>query len=83
MIRYLPSRNYFWTGLTASASAAFAGWIAAGWPPALFAAIPLLAIGAGSLLLTLWPRIELRAEYLVIGRRAIRWADIRRVDRLN
>jgi hypothetical protein len=83
MSRYFPSRSYLWTGLAASASALFAGWIAIGWRPALFAAIPMIGISAFALLLATRPRIELRSEYLVIGRRAIRWADIRRVDRLR
>ena len=81
MSRYLPSRVYLWIGLAVSIMAAYSGWKASIVHPAVFAFVPLALIACVCVFLGLRPPIELRAEHLVIGRRAIRWADIRRVDR--
>jgi hypothetical protein len=44
--------------------------------------VPLLFAAAGLLLFFGFrPPIDLRAQHLVVGRRAIPWADIQRVDR--
>ena len=82
MSRYVPSRSCFWTGLGACAAAAFAAWVAWGWAPALIGSVPLAAAGLALCYLGLRPPIELCADHLRIGRRAIRWTDIKRVDRL-
>ena len=76
-----PSRRYFWTGLAALAVTALSGWRAFVWHPSLLVAIPSLLTAVALLFLSLRPPIELCAEHLLIGRRAIRWSDIRRVDR--
>ena len=62
--------------------AAFAAWVAWGWAPALIGSVPLAAAGLALCYLGLRPPIELCADHLRIGRRAIRWTDIKRVDRL-
>jgi hypothetical protein len=82
MSRYLSSRSCLWTGLGACAMAAFAAWAAWGWQPALIGSVPLAAAGLALCYLGLRPPIELCADHLRIGRRAIRWTDIKHVDRL-
>jgi hypothetical protein len=79
--RYVPSRQYVWAGFVAWGLAAFSGWVAVKWTPALIAFVLCLASSAVMIYLALRPRIEIRDKHLVIGKRAILWADIRRVDR--
>ncbi len=81
MTRYVPSCRYVWMGVAAWILAAVAGWIALTWPPAIVALIAFLACSTALAWLGLRPAIELRNQHLVIGRRAIPWNDIRRVDR--
>jgi hypothetical protein len=83
MSRYLPARGYLWAGLALTILAAYSGWKASLVHPAIFAFVPLTLVAGICLFLGLRPPIELRPEHLVIGRRAIRWADIRRVDRFR
>lgn len=81
MTRYLPSHRYLWAGFAALAGAGLLGWGALEWRPAMLG-VPLLFAGAGLLLfLGLRPPIDVRGQHLVVGSRAIPWADIRRVDR--
>ncbi|MGB9606103.1 MAG: hypothetical protein ACPL88_09540, partial [Bryobacteraceae bacterium] len=68
-------------GLAALAFAAFSAWCGVNWPPAFIPAALLLASALLLLLLAFQPAIEIHEKHLVIGRRLIRWADIRRVDR--
>ena len=82
MSSYLASRGCWRAGIGACAMAAFAAWAALGWLPALIVSVPLGAAGLALCYLGLRPPIELCADHLQIGRRTIRWADIRRVDRL-
>ena len=80
MTRYLPSQRYLWAGFAALAGAGILGWGALGWPPAMLG-VPLLFASAGLLLfLGLRPPIDVRGQHLVVGSRAIPWANIRRVD---
>jgi len=81
MTRYTPSRQYLKAGLAALAFAAFSAWCGANWPPAFLPAALLLAGAVLLLFLALQPAIEVHDKHLVIGRRLIRWSDIRRVDR--
>jgi hypothetical protein len=81
MTRYTPSCQYLKAGLTALAFAAFSAWCGANWPPAFIPAALLLASGIVLLFLAFQPAIEIHEKHLVVGRRLIRWADIRRVDR--
>jgi hypothetical protein len=81
MSRYFPSRGYLWAGLAASAVAGILGWAMIDLPFAAAGAVVTLA-GAGLLVfLGLRPPIDIHAQHLVVGSRAIPWADIRRVDR--
>lgn len=81
MNRYTPSRQYLKAALAALAFAAFSAWCGVNWPPAFIPAALLLASAFILLFLALQPPIEIHEKHLVIGRRLIRWSDIRRVDR--
>ena len=81
MTRYAPSRSYFWAGVIALGLAARCGWFAVEWP---FAAVPaLLFLLAGLLLVfvALRPAVTITPDRLFIGKRAIWWKEILRVDR--
>jgi hypothetical protein len=81
MTRYLPSRRYLWGGITAWGLAAVSGVFAIEWAPALIAVI-LFLISSGLLVfLALRPPVEIRESHLIVGKRAIPWGEIRRVDR--
>lgn len=80
MNRYAPSRHYLRAGLAALAFAVFSGWWGVNWPPAMIPAVLLLASALLLLLLACRPGVEIHEKHLLIGRRLIRWADIRRVD---
>jgi hypothetical protein len=81
MTRYSPSRHYFPAGWIALGLTAFSGWWATYWVPAAVAAVLFLASAAVLFLLASRPAIEVHDSKLVVGQRAIPWADIRRVDR--
>jgi hypothetical protein len=55
--------------------------VAIGWPPAAIAVVFSLLLSGLFLYLRLRPVIELRQDHLMLGHRAIPWADVRRVDR--
>jgi hypothetical protein len=81
MTRYKPSRRYLLAGVFACGMALFCGWLAVKWPLAILASA-LFAVSAALVLsLALRPRIEIREDSLIVGRRRIAWNDIRRVDR--
>lgn len=80
MTRYAPSRRYLHAGLTALAFAVFSGWCGMSWAPAFVPAALLLAAAVLLWFVALQPAIEIHENHLVIGRRLIRWSDIRRVD---
>ena len=80
MSRYEPSRLFLQSGWGAIVLGAIVGWFGHNWAPA-YAAVALFVVTAAALLfLALRPPIEIQDMYLVIGRRRIPWADIRRVD---
>ncbi|HEY1203977.1 MAG: hypothetical protein ABSH46_15235 [Bryobacteraceae bacterium] len=81
MSRYVPSRHFLQAGLAAILLGAFTAWCGRSWMPA-YAAVALFLATAAVLLFALAsrPPIEIQEAYLVIGRRGIPWADIRRVD---
>lgn len=81
MTRYLPSRHYLWAGLAAWGLAAFSGWVAINWTPAVVALVLFLASSSVLVFLALRPPIEIRDSHLMVGSRAIPWSDIRRLDR--
>lgn len=79
--RYVASRHYLWAGLLAWALAAFSGWVAINWAPAVIALVLFLASSGTLVFLALRPPVEIRENHLVIGNRAVLWTDIRRLDR--
>ena len=81
MSRYVPSRQYLGAGFVAWGLAAFSGWIAVTWTPALIPLGLFLLSSALMIFLSLRPPIEIREGHLVIGNRAIPWTDIRKVER--
>jgi hypothetical protein len=82
--RFVSSGRYLLTALAALAGGAICGFAAARWP-AMWIAMTvcggvLTLAGACLLLLALRPAIEIHESYLAIGRRAIPWSDVRRLD---
>ena len=80
MSRYVPSRHFLQAGLAAILLGAFTVWCARFWAPAYAATAVFLVFAAVLSVLALRPAIEIQDAHLVIGRRRIPWADIRRVD---
>jgi hypothetical protein len=80
MGRYSPSRHWLIAGLVALASAAFSVWCGLAWAWAMIPALLLLASAGVLLFLASRPPIQVHETHLVIGRRAIPWLDIRRLD---
>lgn len=82
--RYVSSGRYLVVALAALFAAAACGFVAMRWPAiwiAMSVGAGLLALsGACVLLLALRPAIEIHESHLSIGRRAIPWSDIRRLD---
>src|SRR5579862_9526214 len=66
--------------LAALSAAMLCGWLALRWPPAWVLAGALGVSAACVLLLALRPAIEIHDGHLAIGRKAILWSDIRRLD---
>ena len=56
------------------------GWTALRWAPAWIPAALFAISAAGVFLLALRPAIEVRETHLLIGRNAIPWGEIRRID---
>ncbi|MCW5979754.1 MAG: DUF3093 family protein [Bryobacteraceae bacterium] len=81
MTRYTPSPNYLSAGLVAIGLAAFSGWYAREWAPAAIPAVLFIVSALLLLALATRPSIEVHDQYLAIGKRAIPWAAIQRVDR--
>jgi hypothetical protein len=82
--RYVSSGRYLVMALTALILGAIAALAGARWPAAwigtaVCAGLFALA-GCCLLLLALRPPIEIHESHLVMGRRAIPWSDIRRLD---
>ena len=80
-MRYTPSRQYLTAGLVAAALAVVSAVFATELIIALVGAILFLLSAIAVMLLAFRPTIEIQEQFLVVGRRAIPWADIRRVDR--
>lgn len=80
-MRYTPSRQYLTAGLVAAALAVVSAVFATEWIIALFGAILFLLSAIAVMLLAFRPAIEIQEQFLVVGRRAIPWVDVRRVDR--
>lgn len=80
MTRYSPSRFYLTSAAVAMGLAAFCGWFAVTWLPALLPGVLFLGSAALLLTLALQPSIEILDSHLRIGPRSIAWNEIRRVD---
>lgn len=80
-MRYTPSRQYLTAGLVAAALAVVSAVFATEWIIALVGAILFFLSAISVMLLAFRPSIEIQEQYLAVGRRAIPWTEIRRVDR--
>jgi hypothetical protein len=84
--RYVSSRRYLVMALAALAGGAISGVAAVVWP-ALWIAMSvcggvLALVGSCLMVLALRPVIEIHDTHLAIGRRAIPWSEIRRLDQI-
>jgi hypothetical protein len=80
-MRYTPSRQYLTAGLVSAALAVVSAVFATEWIIALVGAILFLLSAVAVMLLAFRPTIEIQEQFLVVGRRAIPWVDVRRVER--
>ena len=85
LARYVPSRRYASLALFAILGALFSGWMGERWEPIWIAAGLFTASAIALAALALRPTVEIHETYLLlggrgIGRRAIPWSEIRRVD---
>jgi hypothetical protein len=78
--RYTPSRRYFSLALIAVGGALLSGWTALRWEPAWIAAGLFALTALAILVFTLRPAIEIFETHLSVGRKAVAWGDIRRLD---
>ena len=79
-MRFTPARTYLSSAAVALGLAAFSGWCALKWWPALFAGGLFLIGGLLVLYLAMRPAIEVTESGLHLGKKSIPWSDIRRVD---
>jgi hypothetical protein len=79
--RYRPSRRYILLLLFALIGALLSAWSGLRWPVAWIAATGFAVSAAAVLALVLRPVIEIHESHLQVGRRAIPWRNIRRLDR--
>lgn len=80
-MRYTPSKQYLTAGLVSAALAVVSAVFATEWIIALVGAVLFFLSAIAVMLLAFRPTIEIQEQFLVLGRRAIPWVDIRRVDR--
>jgi hypothetical protein len=78
--RFTPSRRYFSLALFALGGALLAASTGLRWPPAWIAAVLFAVSATGLLILAFQPAIEIHETHLSVGRRAIPWSDVRRLD---
>jgi hypothetical protein len=78
--RYTPSRRYYSLALIAVGGALLGGWTGARWAPAWIAAGAFVITAIAILVLALRPAIEIFETHLSVGRTAVAWSDIRRLD---
>ena len=81
LARFRSLRLFLWAGLAALGFAGFSGWVALLWPYAAIAAALFFLSAIFCLFLAGRPPIEVFESHLQIGRRAVPWMQIRRVDR--
>lgn len=80
-MRFPPSRQYLIAGLVAAALAVVSAIFATEWAIAMVGSILFLLSAAAVMLLAFRPVIEVQEQYLIVGRRAVPWTEIRKVDR--
>ena len=74
-------RQYLWAGLAAVALTIFSGWLSLTWPLCWIATALSLASAALVLFVASRPSIEIYESHVKIGKLAIPWLHIRRLDR--
>jgi hypothetical protein len=79
--RYSSSVRCYWFSFGVLTSALVAAWIALRFPAVSFAAAVLVFLGIAILGVARLPAIEIRETNLMVGRRAVGWNEIRRVDK--
>jgi hypothetical protein len=67
-------------GLVAASFGLLSGYLALQWPPSWICALVFFLTAAFLLMLAFSPVIEITGKHLKIGRRAIDWTAIRRID---
>jgi len=78
--RYTASRRYVFLAFATLVAALLTSSIALRWPQAWIAAAMFAATAAGVSLLAFRPGVEIHETHLAVGRRAIPWKEIRRID---
>lgn len=80
MSRFAPSRLYLTAAAVALGLTTFSAWFTMRWWPAGIATALFMCTSALILWLATRPVVEVREDALAIGKRAIPWKAIRRVD---
>jgi Protein of unknown function (DUF3093) len=79
--RYRVPGHYLWAGLAALGLTGFSTWLALAWPLCWIAAGLFLASAIVVLYLASRPPVEIYDSHVKVGRTAIPWKQIRRLDR--
>jgi len=80
LARYTPSRLYLSLTLFAFGGAIFSGWMGLRWAPCWIAAVMFAIFAVILSVVTFRPAIEIHETHLVIGRMAIPWREVQRID---
>ena len=80
LARYTPSRLYLSLTLFAFSGAIFSGWMGLRWAPCWIAAVMFAIFAVILSVVTFRPPIEIHETHLVIGRMAIPWREVQRID---
>lgn len=79
--RYRVPRHYAWAGLAALALSGFSAWLSLTSPLCWIATVLSLVTAVLVLYLASRPAVEIYESHIKIGRTAIPWKQIRRLDR--
>jgi hypothetical protein len=79
--RYRVPRHFAWAGLVALALSGFSAWLSLKSPLCWIATVLSLVTAALVLYLASRPAVEIYESHIKIGRTAIPWKQIRRLDR--
>jgi hypothetical protein len=80
LARYTPSRLYLSLTLFAAGGAVFSAWMGLRWAPCWVAAALFALCAVVLAVVTFRPVIEIHENHLAIGRMAIPWRDVERID---